>query len=320
MRVQPLYISEGDPVSVSPEIIKLEEATLKKVASLRPLYIIKTKYSSPYSFAEKIPYDSFYSHIGKVEKGLFYTEIPFSFNSKEKIELQVGKPSPITGAISYEILKETIKAVQLCPGDLITLPLSKEWVIASGQTKFTGHTEELGRAFRKKTFMLMYGKTWKILPLTTHIPIKKVPTYLKNISWDHLLEAILNSGLFPKHPKVAFLGLNPHAGEGGKIGKEELEILIPIIKDWQKNGIHAIGPLSADSAFMEDSERYDLVLACYHDQGLIPFKILEGKKGMNLTLGLPFKRLSPAHGTAYEIAGTGKAYSDSLRSCIEFFL
>jgi len=311
----PLYITEGDPAGISPELILKESSLLLRLGEKRPVYILKNSFIHEYPFARTLSTSEFYSSLGKVNTGVYSVLVSPSFRGK--VSIAVGNPGIHTGALSFQIFREALKAIQLCMGDLITLPLSKEWVIASGESKFTGHTEELARVFRRKTFMLMYGKTWKVIPLTTHIPFKKVPTALKNIPWEHLLDAVVKSGLFPSGFRTAFLGLNPHAGEGGKLGNEEKEILIPAIKEWSKAGFETVGPLPADSAFLEKS--FDLALACYHDQGLIPFKILEGRQGINVTLGLPFLRVSPDHGPAYSIAGKGLADSSSFQSCLEFF-
>jgi 4-hydroxythreonine-4-phosphate dehydrogenase len=228
----------------------------------------------------------------------------------------LGKPSIHSGKASYHSLKESIQLQKLFDANLITLPLSKEWVIKSGIKNFTGHTEELARSYKKNTFMLMYGKEFSVIPLTTHIPLQKVSKELRKIKWKFLFDSILKSKLY-KQPKIALCGLNPHAGENGKVGREEVEILKPILKKYTSKLYTFTGPYSADTIFCEGiREKFDIILSCYHDQGLIPFKSIIAEKGINLTLGLDFIRVSPDHGTAFDIAGKNLASEQSLKECI----
>lgn len=204
---------------------------------------------------------------------------------------------------------------QKTKGDLITLPLSKEWVRRAGISHFRGHTEALAEFYQTETFMMMTGPKWKVIPLTTHIPLKNVAKELSKFPW-HSLSLALRKSKFSKKANLGVLGLNPHAGEGGKIGKEEFTILSQGMEILKKDGWKVEGPIPADSAFLPGSKKYEILLACYHDQGLIPFKLLEGKKGVNLTLGLDFLRVSPDHGTAFDIAGKGLASPEGLLSCL----
>ncbi|TGL64216.1 PdxA family dehydrogenase [Leptospira sarikeiensis] len=238
--------------------------------------------------------------------------------SSEVNFLQIGKPSESSGKAAFSSLQEGVKIQKKIGGNLITLPLSKEWVIQSGIKKFRGHTEYLAESYKRQTYMLMAGKELNVLPLTTHVPLKKVSFYLKKIHLPSLISAIRSAPISPKG-KIAFLGLNPHAGEGGKVGDEEKKILMPIITKMRKSGLEVTDPISADGAFSETARsKFSLFLACYHDQGLIPFKMWEGKFGVNLTLGLDFIRVSPDHGTAFDIAGQRKADPESFLQCLEW--
>jgi 4-hydroxythreonine-4-phosphate dehydrogenase len=317
--VRPLYITEGDPAGVSFELVSKEVSYLKRISNSRAVFFFRSDSNLRYPFAEEIEYSNFINQVSDCiqKKGLYF--IRCSRESKEMFQFEIGQPNLDSGLSSYISLQSCLSFIERFPGDLITLPLSKEWVMRSGATEFTGHTEELARFFQTDTFMLMLGKTWKILPLTTHVPIRLVAHELSLVKWKSCLKAILDSNLFPKPIRIAYLGLNPHAGEGGKIGDEEETILWKNLKDWQDSGsVELIGPLSADSAFVKDSPDWDICLACYHDQGLIPFKILEGKNGINLTLGLPFLRVSPDHGPAYDIAGKNIVDSVSFYQCMDF--
>jgi 4-hydroxythreonine-4-phosphate dehydrogenase len=321
----PLFISEGDPVGISPELLLKEWKTIKKTADSRAVFLVTSSFHNYKNTVKITPTELFQdkSDIGKIS-GLY--EIipertnPFTGKGHKNLKsLKIGKPSVVSGEVSFESLKTATECIRKLGGELITLPLSKEWVIASGNKKFTGHTEFLSEFFQKATFMLMHGKKWNVIPLTTHIPLKKVPSQLKKMNWSGLKEAILRCNLWKTEIKIGFLGLNPHAGEGGKIGTEELDLFNPIMKSWNGGRIRTIGPLSADSSFIGKNPECNLYLAGYHDQGLIPFKILEGKGGINVTLGLDFYRVSPDHGTAYDIAGKGIADSTSLKACLDFF-
>jgi len=186
----------------------------------------------------------------------------------------------------------------------------------SGVRVFSGHTETLAKLYRKDTFMLMAGKRLNVIPLTTHVPLARVKNSLAKVKIKKLVASVLN--YFGKDVNIGLLGLNPHAGEGGKIGREELEILETFRKEFIRSGLEISKPLPADSAFIGDSwKKYSLFLSCYHDQGLIPFKMIEDKNGINVTLGLDFIRVSPDHGPAYEIAGKGIADPGSLLQCLK---
>jgi 4-hydroxythreonine-4-phosphate dehydrogenase len=321
----PLFISEGDPVGISPELLHKEWKTIKKTANKRAVFLVTSSFHK-YSNTIKIsPREMVLNKMDLSKMSGIYEIVPDStlgltntYHTNIK-SLKMGKPSLDSGRLSFESLKIASHCIQKFGGELITLPLSKEWVIASGIKKFTGHTEFLSKFFGKSTFMLMHGKKWNVIPLTTHIPLKKVSSHLKKMNWNGLKEAILTSNLWKSEITIGFLGLNPHAGEGGKIGNEEIEIFNPVMNSWNKGRIKTIGPLSADSAFINKNPECNLYLAGFHDQGLIPFKILEGKAGINVTLGLDFFRVSPDHGTAYGIAGKGIADSTSLKACLEFF-
>lgn len=168
-----------------------------------------------------------------LKKGLF--SISHNVLSKKEISaLKFGKPSALSGKSALATLSLAVRFQKEGGGDLITLPLSKEWVIASGASTFRGHTEFLAEEYRTQTFMLMSGKDLQVLPLTTHVPLVKVPEFLKEVDLDSLADSIFSCQKIDLKKPIVFLGLNPHAGEGGKIGKEEVEILEPIIQFLKK--------------------------------------------------------------------------------------
>jgi len=238
-----------------------------------------------------------------------------------------GRMAPEYGRCSVEYLDKAIELVQSGSIEaLVTCPVSKEAVSLSGLNGFSGHTEYLAEKFGVRDYvMMLLNRRLKISLVTRHIPLAGVP---KQITADLFRKTLLITseslkkyfGL--KNPRIGVLGLNPHASDNGVIGREEPELLKPVVEELKAEGLSLSGPDSADAVVHKAYNRgYDAVVAMYHDQALIPLKLLGGKQGVNLTLGLPFVRTSPLHGTAYDIAGTKTAYPDSLieavRLCIK---
>jgi 4-hydroxythreonine-4-phosphate dehydrogenase len=312
MNPQPIWISEGDPTGISYEILDKSYKKLEQISAKRAVILVSSQKRVQPRFFEKIKISS-----NLPKNGLFYIYSKYTPNLGT-LSISPGKPGIESGLCSYYSLKYACKMIQRWGGHLITLPLSKEWILKSGKSKFSGHTEYLANYFQTNTYMIMYSEEWKVFLLTTHVPLKKVIKHIKKIEWNKLFSAIQNSKLFLS-PKIGFCGINPHAGEDGKIGIEEKSILSPVIKQFSKESFLLQGPFSADSIFTEEWKgKFDLIIACYHDQGLTPFKALVGKKGINLTIGLPFIRVSPDHGPAYDIAGKNLADPTSLEKCLDF--
>lgn len=305
--METIVITEGDPAGISYEILEKSHSELLKASKKFQILLVKTNHSMVLDGFQDVD-------IPPNRKGLFQITIPV-FSKEEKGKLKIGKPSELTGKAAFTSLMEGISILKkLTSSRLITLPLSKEWVIRSGVSHFRGHTETLAEEFKKSTFMMMKGKKWNVIPLTTHVPLIRVGDELKRVNWEGLVDAIQKTTLLKK-PRIAVLGVNPHSGEGGKIGREEIDILEPKIEFLRKSGFSVQGPIPGDSAFLNDGA-FDLYLASFHDQGLIPFKLIEGKSGVNVTLGLDFLRVSPDHGTAFDIAGKGKADPIGFLSCL----
>jgi len=203
---------------------------------------------------------------------------------------------------------------------LITAPIDKHNV-QSENFKFSGHTEYLkSKAGIEEVLMFMIGETMRIGVATGHVPLSKVPEL---ITVDLLLKKIrlmdhsLRYDFAIRKPRIAVLGLNPHAGDNSLLGKEEAEIIIPAVQQAKKEGILVFGPYPCDGFFGAGSfTKFDGILAMYHDQGLTPFKVLSFDTGVNFTAGLPFVRTSPVHGTAFQIAGKGEASENSFRQAI----
>jgi len=234
---------------------------------------------------------------------------------------QSGRPSPHCARAALDYLNCAIKFLQAKQIDaLVTAPVSKETIHSLG-VRFPGHTEYLAESFGIKNIGMMFvTKTLKTVIATRHIPLTHVSRSLtpKLIGETiYLTDKSLKQYFKMRRPHIAVCGLNPHAGEGGTIGKEEITTIIPAIQKAQRQHIHVSGPFSADTIFFpENSKKFDCIIALYHDQGLIAPKSLEFRNLVNLTLGLPFVRTSPAHGTAFDIAGKKKADPSSMAAAI----
>ena len=207
---------------------------------------------------------------------------------------------------------------------LVTAPVNKESILRSGQA-FVGQTEFLSQlAGAQKVAMMLLGhddrQRWlRVALATTHVPLKLVAENLTRSRIESAIElaarACRDLGL--PRARVAVCGLNPHAGEGGHLGTEEQTTIEPAVVAMQQRGLDVVGPLSADALFFQAYHgQYDAVVAMYHDQGLVPLKMIGFESGVNWTLGLPFVRTSPDHGTAYDIAGKGKANCSSMLAAI----
>lgn len=309
--LRPIIITEGDPVGISIELLDKSIAKLKLNSKNRPIIIVSSQDQIESKLYKSIPIISNESEIGQNNLYRFRTSL------KEKSKIELGEPSKQSGLCSYYSFQTGMELQKKFKANLITLPLSKEWVIKSGVKDFVGHTEELAKTYNQKTFMLMYGKKLRVIPLTTHVPLIKVPEFLKNLDVLALVNAIKTSILLKGNLRIAICGVNPHAGEDGKIGNEEQEILKPMVRTLLKQGLSITGPISGDSVFLKENlKKYDLIFAAYHDQGLIPFKHIEGNNGVNVTLGLDFIRVSPDHGTAFSIAKSGTADNGSFVQCL----
>ena len=239
----------------------------------------------------------------------------------DNIRVELGKLSDIAGESSYMALSAAIKDLKDGLLDaLITAPISKD-NIQSDKFNFPGHTEFLAQQFDTNDYlMLMVSEIMKIGVVTTHVPVSGIAKLLTKgaiVNKLKIMSASLEQDFCIKKPRIAVLGLNPHSGDGGLIGNEEIDIIIPAIEEAKELGILAVGPYPSDGFFGSgDYARFDAILAMYHDQGMIPFKLISTGQGVNFTAGLPVVRTSPAHGTAFDIAGEGKALPDSLRASL----
>jgi len=236
-------------------------------------------------------------------------------------DLRFGELDPRAGAAAFQYVKQSIELALSGKVDAIaTAPLNKEALHLAG-LKYPGHTEILADLTGTKDFaMMLTSERLRVIHVSTHLSLREA---ISNVTQERESVVIrLANHALPRlgieRPRVAVAGLNPHAGEGGIFGTEDLEKILPAVKAAQAEGIDVTGPWPPDTVFMRAfSGEFDIVVAQYHDQGHIPLKLLGFDSGVNVTVGLPFWRTSVDHGTAFDIAGTGKAKHASMRAAID---
>ena len=311
-------ISIGDINGIGPEIILKTFSDNRMFDFCTPVVFGSTKILSYYRKALNLP-TQFYGigHLGQMA--------PKRLNVlnmwREVINIEMGKPDPEIGRYAVESFKRAVEALQQGEIDvLVTAPINKH-TVQSDDFEFPGHTDYLAQVSGSTALMFMISDELKVSLVTDHLPLRHVSTQItkdkiqEKIRLTH--ESLLRDFGIEK-PKIAVLALNPHAGDKGLIGREDDEIVAPAIRELYENeDIWAFGPYAADGFFGSQAyKNYDAVVAMYHDQGLIPFKLLSFGHGVNFTAGLDFVRTSPDHGTAYEITGKGIADESSFRQAV----
>ncbi|MBU4310490.1 4-hydroxythreonine-4-phosphate dehydrogenase PdxA [bacterium] len=313
-------ITMGDAAGIGPEIIvkALSKKEVYRISS--PLVIGDGKVMSSELIvrSSELKINSI-SRIG---------EAKFKFGTIDLVDLKNIKMGRLKiGTVNKMAAKAAVgyikKAVSLArKGEInaiVTAPINKEGLKKAG-FEFPGHTELLAHLTKTKNYaMMLVGGPLRVVLVTTHLPLSKVSSSLSKekiyqtirLTWDNM------KYFGTKKPRIGVAGLNPHAGEEGLFGKEEKEFIIPAVEEAKKKGIRVEGPISPDTVFYRALQgEFDCVICMYHDQGLIPLKMLAFDKGVNITLGLPIIRTSVDHGTAYEIAGKGVANPQSLIEAI----
>lgn len=315
-----IAISLGDVTGIGPEVTLKALAAEKATDDFRYLLIgdVETARRLNEKLGLNLALES-----GEPQKSLgrfcLHNPLPDSLPR----ELSPGSPVAARAAIAW-LTDGAQRCLRLEADALVTAPLSKESVLRSGQP-FIGQTEFLSElAGTNQTAMMLLGQDdrgrWlRVALATTHLPLKLVATQLRaekiELAISLAAKACRDLGL--THARVGVCALNPHAGEGGELGTEENVLITPVVQAARENGLDVSGPFAADSLFYHAYRGdYDVVVAMYHDQGLIPLKMVAFDNGVNWTLGLPFVRTSPDHGTAYDIAGKGCASPSSMISAI----
>lgn len=313
-------ITQGDTNGVGYEVI------IKSLTDARLLDIcVPVVYGSSRAFGfykKQLPdVDSLNTNIINTAKDYHPKRVNIINCVPDNFRIDPGQPAPEAANASLIALREAVK--DLRNGDLdamVTAPLNKK-AVALHFPGFTGHTEFLINEFGVKDgIMCLVADKMRVGVLTNHLPLSQVPSALssdKILSKLRLMNASLKRDFGIVRPKIAVLGLNPHSGDGGLLGREEIEIINPAIEAAGQENILAFGAYSPDGFFSTHQQyNFDAVLAMYHDQGLIPFKALAFDTGVNFTAGLPVVRTAPDHGTAYELAGKGIANPMPMKSAI----
>lgn len=242
--------------------------------------------------------------------------------SDDEIKVELGRSTEEAGKAAFAALEQATEDLKKGALDaIVTAPINKK-NIQSADFHFPGHTEYLEEKFGTGTpsLMLLMNDVMRVAVVTGHIPVAEVSNALtKELITEKLLvfNKALKQDFMIVRPRIAVLGLNPHAGDEGVIGDEEQKTIIPALKEAEKQGVVCVGPYAADGFFGSGQfSKFDGILAMYHDQGLIPFKTVSMDSGVNFTAGLSVIRTSPAHGTAYDLAGKNRASEDSFRQAI----
>ena len=308
-----LVLTQGDPASIAPEITA---SVWQKLRQNGPAFVY---IGAPSLLERRVPVQT----IRYLSEGadIFSHALPV-------LPLHLSTP-PAPGEPDRRNAASVIESIRLAveltlsgeSSAVITNPISKD-VVQSAGFRHPGHTSYLAELCQTPgdEVMLLAGPSLKVVPITVHVALRDAITQLSTeqiIRTAHTVAAGLRRDFGLPHPRLAFAGLNPHAGEHGLMGREEQEIILPAINTLRAQGLNVSGPLPPDTMFTPDARaRYDVAMCMYHDQGLIPLKTLDMAEGVNVTLGLPIIRTSPDHGTAFDIAGQNKADPRSLEAAI----
>lgn len=314
-------ITMGDPSGIGPEIIlkSFENAEIRKIR-----LIVVGDYNVMLAAGNMLKIKSFkLNRILNVCECLFNSDVlnVLDLCLVNMEELRPGKVQATSGNAAFECIKKAIELAKNKEIDAIaTAPLNKEALHLAGHN-YPGHTEILASLTNTMDYaMLLYDKKLSVIHVSTHVSLMKAITGLRKERIEKVIE--LANGAMKKlcddKPRIAVAGINPHAGENGLFGDEEIKEIIPAINNMKVKGINVDGPCPPDTVFLQAfNGKYDVVVAMYHDQGHIPLKLIGFNSGVNVTVGLPFIRTSVDHGTAFEIAWEGKANENSMIEAIK---
>lgn len=312
-------ITQGDVNGVGYEVILKAFYNLELIDLCTPIIYGSKKYCSDHK--KSLHMDSFSLNYINTPSMAKDNKLNLIQSCDDKNELEIGKPTKYSGMAAFQALDAAVNDLLAGKIDaIVTAPINKK-NIQGEEFDFPGHTEFLGKKDNGANgLMFMISDKLKVGVVTGHIPLSNVSS---EISEDNILDKlkVMNKSLKRdfniNKPKIAVLGLNPHAGDNGLLGTEEQDVIIKAIQKSNEDKILAHGPFPADGFFGSNQYlKYDAVLAMYHDQGLIPFKALSFGEGVNFTAGLSYVRTSPDHGTGYDIAGLGQADESSIRQAI----
>ena len=319
MIMLPLYVTSGEPAGIGPDIClslagRVDERPVVVLADMQMLRQRAKQLGNP---VELVAYQG--QEQSSLSGQLFVEHIPLI----EPVEL--GQLNPANAAYVIEQLRRSADyAMSGCSVGVATAPVQKSVINDAGIT-FSGHTEYYQEfAGVDRVVMMLATKTLRVALVTTHLPLRDVPDAITKERLHQVIDILIHD-LKTKFkiatPRILVCGLNPHAGEDGYLGREEIEIINPVLETYRQQGIHISLSLPADTLFTPDHlKETDAVLAMYHDQGLPVLKSQGFGEAVNITLGLPFIRTSVDHGTALSLAGTGQAKSSSLHVAVDLAL
>lgn len=312
-------ITLGDPNGIGPEVVLKALSDNRLMANITPVIYGSSKVLTFYK--KQLNIEEFnYTQVRN--KGQFAPKAINVINCwDDSLEVTPGKASGIGGKAAFAALKQACDELKEGVVDtLVTAPIDKH-TIHSDEFPFKGHTEFLTQFFGvTDSLMFMISDSLRVGLVTEHLAVRDIAAAVTKERIESklkLMEQSLRKDFGIVKPRIAVLGLNPHAGDNGLIGQEDEAIVKPVIADQRNKGKLVYGPFPSDGFFASGNySRYDGILAMYHDQGLIPFKTIAFEEGVNFTAGLPVVRTSPDHGTAYAIAGKNQANESSMRSAI----
>ncbi len=313
-----IALTLGDPAGIGPEIIV--KAFQDELLSVDSRVLVIGDAEALKKTAKQIAPEILIHSITSPEEGWYQTcTIDIIDLNNVPETLPMGKPTAEGGKASYEAIQKAVElALKGKVAAITTSPINKQSLHLAGHP-YPGHTELLGHLTESKNpILMMEGNSLRVVLVTTHLPLDQVKS---QITEEKVLQSIRQTNdWLQKHvtdiPSIAVVGLNPHCGDGGIFGQEEIELILPALKTAQQEGIQASGPYPADALFQRTaSEKYDAVICMYHDQGMIPVKM--NGMGVNITMGLPIIRTSVDHGTAYDIVGRNKASAENLKLALK---
>lgn len=322
---RPLLLTQGDPAGIGPEL-SLRAWLERHQQSLPPFAVL----GDPDHLARVAGAFGWTVPIASVEPGRIRSVFPDALPVvplSVQVSASPGRPDAATAPSVIESIETAVRLVRAgAAAAVVTNPIAKHVLYEAG-FQHPGHTEFLaalaseGAIEAYHPVMMLWSDQLAVVPVTVHIPLSDVPSALTTdliVRTGRIVARELRDRFGIAHPRLALAGLNPHAGENGAMGSEDGTVIAPAVDILRAEGIDAAGPLPADTMFHARARgRYDAALAMYHDQALIPIKTIAFDEAVNVTLGLPFVRTSPDHGTAFDIAGKGVARPDSLMAALK---
>jgi 4-hydroxythreonine-4-phosphate dehydrogenase len=321
---RPLLLTQGDPAGIGPELT-LRAWLQRREAGLPPFAVLADPdhlAGLAAAFGWNVPVRA----VTPAETAAFFDEALPVIPLQTRVTAVPGRPDPAQAGGVIESIETAVALVQRHEGAaMVTNPIAKHVLYEAG-FRHPGHTEFLAflaaqGGAEPHPVMMLWSETLAVVPVTVHIPLSAVPAALTTeliVRTGRIVARDLRERFGIARPRLAVAGLNPHAGENGAMGHEDGSIVAPAVEILRAEGIETTGPLPADTLFHARARsRYDAALAMYHDQALIPIKTLAFDEAVNVTLGLPFIRTSPDHGTAFDIAGKGLARPDSLLAALK---